>query len=191
MQRNSLIAMTVGTLGVVVAGTVAGLAVYKVASNSSEDPGASTLVAALPSTPAPVAPTLEPLQPTDLPALPVIETAAVTADQATQAVLDQAPGTTIKVRARSHQGSQSWAVQVQQSDGSIITGYVDQATGVVFDWTTDRTAPTSVDSGAAKDDGGAAKDDSARQPDDDQGSSGEHEGGEHEGGEHESNEDDD
>jgi hypothetical protein len=194
MHKSPVITMTIGTLGVVIAGAVAGLAVYKVASNSTEQPGSAAVVAALPASPAPPVPTLAPLTPADLPEVPVIATPAVTTPaistpaittpaitkrQATQAVLKQAPGATVKVTARSHQGYSSWAVQVQRTDGSIVTGYVDQASGVIFDWSTDRAAPASGGVKVSSDDGGTTAG-----HDDDSGS----EGGR---GEHESGGDDD
>lgn len=147
--------MTIGTLGVVAAGAVAGLAVFKVASNSAEGARSAPVVAALPDAPAPVVPTLETLQPTDLPALPVVSSPAVTESEATQAVLDQAPGTTMSVRARSRQGYQSWAVQVQRPDGSIVTGYVDQSSGLILDWTTDRKATAGGSGSSSGDHAGA------------------------------------
>ena len=82
----------------------------------------------------------------------------------------------------SHGGYASWAVMVQRKDGSVITGYVDRATGTVFDWVVNQEAPvaTSSSSPSASDDDDHEDDD---HEDDD------HEDDDHEDDDHDSDDD--
>lgn len=237
MERNAIIATTVGTVGILAAGTIAGVAVYKVSSQSNpNDPSQSVLVAAS-AQPSSDVVALESFAPADLPAVPAVDQpaangqgganqprskpgatqpatentttgqsttsntnttgqgttstkapaapaapvapSAITKGQATVLVLNQAPGMTMQVTEQQHQGYASWAVQVQRSDGSVVTGFVDQSSGVIFDWVVDKAAPQPPQAPANPQTGNQG--------------GGEHEGGEggeHEGGEHEGGDDD-
>ena len=154
--------MTIGTLGVLAAGTVAGIAVYNVASSS---PTEASLLSALPSTPPSTLPStpFEQFTPADLPAVPVIDEpdaskqamapepvqeitrsdtgTAISRSAATDLVLAQAPGSAINADRTSRNGYQAWAIQVRRSDGSLVTAYVDRVSGVIVDWTLDQEAP--------------------------------------------------
>lgn len=184
--------MTIGTFGVLAAGTIAGIAVYNVASSSSVD---SELAAVVATTPAVTS--LEPLTPADLPSVPVVEapasiatatpqtspepTAPAPSDASTQVlvskstasalVLAESPGLPLKVTQSARKGYQAWAVQVRRTDGSVVTAYVDRASGVIFEWTVDQQAPVVAQGG------GEVEDD-------------DHEEDEHEEDEHEEGDDD-
>ena len=47
--------------------------------------------------------------------------------------------TGVKMTKRS--GASAFAVTVSRPDGSVVTGYVDASTGVVFDWVVNTPAP--------------------------------------------------
>jgi hypothetical protein len=70
--------------------------------------------------------------------------AEIAADQARDAVLQATGGgVTQSVTRDSHGGFDAWAVQVLRHDGSLVTGYVDRRSGVVYDWKVDKEAPTA------------------------------------------------
>ncbi len=56
--------------------------------------------------------------------------------RAKAAVLKVAPGRVEGVSATKRGGYSAYAVKVVRADGSVVIGYVDRATGVVFDWAT-------------------------------------------------------
>ena len=166
MDRSSAIAMSIGTLGVVAAGTIAGFAVYNVASSSSLEAGPAATVVADSAVQG-----IDSIEPADLPSVPEVqglespspsseatEPAApqasasgtptlITKGMAKGIVLAESPGVPKGVVKATRKGYAAWAVQIQRADGSVITGYVDQGSGVIFDWTLDRKAPSTSQGG--------------------------------------------
>ena len=51
-------------------------------------------------------------------------------------------------------GYDAIAVQIERADGSVVTGYVESTTGVVFDWTVDKKAPAPAPAATYDDDDG-------------------------------------
>jgi hypothetical protein len=49
-------------------------------------------------------------------------------------VLKVAGGRATSVTATRHGGYSAYAVKVTRNDGSVVIGYVDRTSGVVFDW---------------------------------------------------------
>lgn len=179
--------MSIGTLGVLAAGTLAGFAVYNVASSSSLDSRPATAVAATSAMQG-----IEPLVPADLPAVPEVKApsapsttsgtteAAVPEASATSAspliskamakgiVLAESPGLPLKVARATRKGYEAWAVQIQRADGSVVTGYVDQGSGVIFDWRMDRKAPATSQGGTGEyEEGEEHEDEDEHEEDDD------------------------
>lgn len=67
--------------------------------------------------------------------------ARIAAEQATALVVAASGGTARSTQATTHGGFDAFAVQVQRSDGSIVTGFVESSSGVIFDWVVDQAAP--------------------------------------------------
>lgn len=61
--------------------------------------------------------------------------AIVPAATAQLKVVKKVPGEVLSVRRAKRDGFVSWAVTVQRRDGSIVVGYVDTKSGIIFDWT--------------------------------------------------------
>jgi len=130
---------------VIAAGTIAGFAVYNVASTSSVEARPAAAVVADSA-----GQSVESLVPADLPSVPegqgpespspsseATEPAApqasasgtptlITKGMAKGIVLAESPGIPIEVVKATRKGYAAWAVQIQRVDGSVITGYVDQ-----------------------------------------------------------------
>lgn len=150
MNRSRAIASTIAVTGVLVSMTVAGIAVVN-ATDADVPTESTTLVVA--STPQ-SAPSLDPqpltavsLAPLTAPSSsrPSIEAPAATTTDTTTSisraearslVLAQAPGEIVKTWSAVRDGYRAYAVKVLRPDGSLATGFVDRASGVVFDWTT-------------------------------------------------------
>jgi len=182
-------AMTLGTLGVLAAGTIAGIAVYNVASASTGQ-ASSTLqdqstAMALPE----VDTSSLPRDAMDLPPLPEVPAPGdspstnlaegpddLTGKEASALVLAQAPGAAIATSATTQDGYRAWAIQVRRTDGSVVTGFVDRTSGVVFAWRVDQPAPAAGGYAQTKEYG-------------EEHESEEHESDEHESEEHESDDD--
>ena len=186
MQRSSIIATVIAAGGVLVAGSVASVAVISASSTPSSESETVNLVAAGAPTEAPpvaqvaapapvvtpeaVAPTLEASK---LPKIPVVgddakpasqpqaqpaaQTQTQTQTQARQPSRQSSSsskprpsssprevssskasstvvnalggGTVVSVSKATRGGFSAWAVKVQRTDGSVVTGYVDRATG--------------------------------------------------------------
>lgn len=146
MERRTMLAVTAASAGILVAGTVAGLA----AVNASSDPStteSSALTLAAPSPNATVLPQGDPegsSEPLPSIVVPVVEetTAAdLTMDQAAALVATATEGTVLGASATTHAGYDAYAVQVERPDGSVVTALVEATTGVIYDWTLDRPAP--------------------------------------------------
>ena len=192
--------MSLGTLGILAAGSIAGVAVYNVASNSS--PGVRPAAEGAPSS---AMPAFESIAPFELPSVPEVPAPAppeatspitgepasptteafVSRGTASAIVLAEAPGVALKVTSGTREGYRAWAVQVQRPDGSVVTGYVDRASGVIFAWTMDREAPVIAAADEYEQDDDEQDDDYEQDDEDEQ----DDDGGEH--GEHEDGEDDD
>lgn len=200
MQRSSVIATVVATGGILIAGSVASVAVINAAATSSPEATTVTLVAAeepvidpvgdpvgdavavppVDGTRDGVPAELAPVAAEPLPALPQVDQstrpsraddgearadnrddssddtprasstpkasdqprataaaqqAGITSAQARATVLDQGKGVSVvSVSKDSRQGLATWAVRITRSNGEVITGYVDRASGVVVDW---------------------------------------------------------
>lgn len=191
MQRSSIIATVVAAGGILVAGSVASVAVINASSMSTPESTTVTLVSddepATESTGELTAETVEvpaelaPVESGALPSVPTVgsapatgtrdddpaddpaddpddDAAAVTAtgptasatpkptksarpastvssDRARAIVLDQGKGVAVLgVSKATRGGLQTWAVRIERSNGEVLTGYVDRASGVVMDW---------------------------------------------------------
>ncbi len=64
--------------------------------------------------------------------------AGIAATVAQSKVTKKVPGRVLSVKKTRRDGFISWAVTIQRRDGSIVVGYVDQSSGIVFDWTVQR-----------------------------------------------------
>ena len=73
-------------------------------------------------------------QPAQAARLPVTSTTALSKIQ------QEVPGLLTSLRKVKRDGFSAWAVTVKRSDGSVVVGYVDRKSGIVFDWTV-QTAP--------------------------------------------------
>jgi hypothetical protein len=60
---------------------------------------------------------------------------SVSSTTAQRAVLRSSGGQVMGTWAARHGGYSAYAIKVKRADGSIIVGYVDRATGAVYDWT--------------------------------------------------------
>jgi len=158
MERSTIIASAIAAGGILIAGTVAGTAVINAATSTSTESADVTVVAAdSGATPATVLPALDsqPLPaitvPTDAapktsestkPAVQVEQSANIPASRAAASILDAAGGGVVSnIEPVSRGGHQAWAVTVSRQDGSVVTGFEDRATGVVFDWVVVTPAP--------------------------------------------------
>ncbi len=50
-------------------------------------------------------------------------------------VTKKVPGTVLSTVKTTRDGFKAWAVRVKRSDGSVVVGFVDIASGIIFDWT--------------------------------------------------------
>jgi hypothetical protein len=215
MQRSSIIATVVAAGGILIAGSVASVAVINAASSSQPDsetiqlvaagstatasPEATAGVSAEQSVAAPAGlPTVEASTLPDIPEVtqPAAQPAAVQAapataskparkpaaskgsdddsaptrsaepaatvseNQARSIVLKQGDGVAIVSTSKeSHQGYSTWAIRITRSNGEVLTGYVDRASGVVVDWTVNQKAPAQPTPTATHDDDSDESDD--------------------------------
>ena len=136
MNRKGSIGVAAAAAGILIAGATAGVAVFS-ASQAVAEPEAITLVVADAA-----APTFEPLP---LPEIVIARTVpeasssisatTISAATAKRLVLAEVPGTFVSVAKETRGEFPSFAVTVKRADGSTVTGYVDQADGVIHDWT--------------------------------------------------------
>ena len=201
MQRSSVIATVVAAGGILVAGSVASVAVINAAATNAPEATTVTLVAAeepvadpvgdpvgepatesstaMPTDPSAetVPAELEPVASEALPSIPAVKSpsaaparessrdddsddrsapartakpsssakpspstspkpaAGISADRARSIVLAEGKGVSVvSVSKDSRQGLATWAVRIARSNGEVLTGYVDRASGVVIDW---------------------------------------------------------
>ena len=80
---------------------------------------------------------------------PEVRTIAV--DKAVAMVLNATNGGVVQnAKKASHAGYDAWAVTVLRHDGSVITGFVDQVQGVVYDWAVVKEAPKPAPAAGGK-----------------------------------------
>lgn len=152
MNRTRTIASSLAVAGVLVSLTVAGVAVV-----NATDADAPTESATLVVDTAPLAPSsfeAQPLPDVSLPdvalpaeasSTPQATTSSTSRAEARALVLAQAPGEIVKSWSAVRDGYRAYAVKVLRPDGSLVTGFVDRASGVVFDWTTVAAPQTTSD----------------------------------------------
>lgn len=145
MERRNAIAVTAASAGVLVAGTVAALAVMNAATSSTVAKESTLTVAAPPTTSAMAVPAVTgESASTELPTIviPVAEqrTTGLTKGQAADLVAAASGGTVLATARTTHAGYDAYAIQVQRTDGSVVTGLVEASTGVIYDWRVDRAA---------------------------------------------------
>ena len=155
MKRNSAIATTVAVTGVIVAGSLAGIAMVTATAETSSPTPPIIMVAQ--GQPDPVfetaelpalnietaAPTANPTpsnSPSEQP-VPTPKTNMISAKEARAAVQLATEGSVTGVKKTERSGASAFAVTVSRPDGSVVTGYVDASTGVVFDWVVNTPAP--------------------------------------------------
>ncbi len=137
-ERRKIIVPVLAAGGVLVAATVAGVAVVNAAASSADEPAKRLVVTtAGQSSPVPTSTGVR------LPPTPVATGTAPATDisraAAARLVRTAAGGGTVGTVARTTKdGRSAWAVPVTRADGSILTGYVDAASGTVFAWRVDR-----------------------------------------------------
>lgn len=83
----------------------------------------------------------------------------ITPDQAVVAVVSATPGKVASVGTATRNGIAAYTVRLQRPDNSVVTGYVDQSSGVVFDWVVNRKAPAAQNPAPASDDDHGQSDD--------------------------------
>ena len=207
MQRSSLIATVIAAGGVLVAGSVASVAVIGAAQSSEVDTSTVALVSdsvaatAQPtaqasgddSAPAP----LPSASSVELPALPSdtpsakprkpkaspsstpstrpsarpsasassssdddsTKSPSVSSSEAARSAVASSGGTVLGVSKASHAGYKAWAVRIQRADGSVVTGYVDRASGTVYDWVVNQAAPANAGGTSGNSGSGSYNDD--------------------------------
>lgn len=184
MQRRSAIAVAGAVTGILIAGSVASVAVINAASSSTTtdevpivaasviQPESVQIIEPAPSidqTPLPAIVVPEPIEvttsavaedgPTSRSDQPEPERSAaattqpsaqesveatpqvISAAQAGQAATAATPGTVLATTRVERGGYDAFAVQIERTDGSVVTGYVEATSGVVFDWVVDKAAP--------------------------------------------------
>jgi hypothetical protein len=150
MERRNAIAVAAASAGVLITGTVAGVAVVNAATSWTESDDTTLTVAA-------PAASVQVLQPTALrmpeaDALPtivvptadestIVVTPRIARGQAADLVAAATGGTVLKTTPTTHNGYEAYAVQVERTDGSIITGMVESGSGVIYDWRVNKEAP--------------------------------------------------
>ena len=182
MNRSRAIASSLAATGVLVSLTVAGVAVVN-ATDADVPTESATLVvdseplaapsfAAQPLPDVTVAPLAAPPSPSAVTSdatTPQTASSSISRSEARSLVLAQAPGEIVKTWSAVRDGYRAYAVKVLRPDGSLATGFVDRASGVVFDWTTVAAPAPSAQSGDDEDDdayGGKDDDDHGSQSDD-------------------------
>jgi hypothetical protein len=167
MERKSIIAIVGAAAGVLVASSVAGVAVINAASASTTKPEAMVLTAAAQLQSAPVV--LPELPVTQMPSAPKVTSTpevggSTTLQSATKisankigakaaraAVVNASGGSVLKTSRVVLDGFDAYGVQVARTDGSIVTGFVDSKSGVIFSWVVDKEAPAVVAKYAGED----------------------------------------
>lgn len=175
MQRRNAIAVAGAVTGILVAGSVASVAVINAASTTTSTDQVPIVAASVVEPPA--AQVVEPVVVADQPRLPKIvvpeqvevtsgakarqtaDAVTFTEQQAQQAAIAATPGSVLSTTRVTRGGYDAFAVQIERTDGSVVTGYVEATSGVVFDWVIDKQAPVPVATYADDDDHGDDHDD--------------------------------
>jgi hypothetical protein len=147
MQRRSAIAVAGAVTGILIAGSVASVAVINAASSSTSTDEAPIVAASViePASVPSVVP--DPSEPTGRSEQRTVadsmDTApqAISRSQAQQAAVGATPGKVLGTARVERSGYDAFAVQIERPDGSVVTGYVEATSGVVFDWVLDKEAP--------------------------------------------------
>ena len=87
-------------------------------------------------------------------AKPTATPEVISARQAKDAALAATPGTVLGTSLIEHAGYDAYAVQIKRADGSVVTGFVEANSGVVFDWVVNQSAPTPTPTASYDDDDG-------------------------------------
>ena len=187
MQRSSIIATVVAAGGILVAGSVASVAVINASATNSPEATTVTLVAdeepvtestgeLVPDSVDVPPAELAPVESSALPSVPAVGTESpsarpttrdddpddeaaptrspkptasskpratkeaqqeprVSESEARSLVLAEGKGVAVlSVSTAKRSGLSTWAVRIERSNGEVLTGYVDRASGVVVDW---------------------------------------------------------
>lgn len=191
MNRSTGIALVSATAGVLIAASIASVAIINAASSPTTT---DTIITAAVSAQGTIEPALDANAPQEIvfssPALPEITITApspntsksanaatpatpaareITATEAAATVLAASDGKATDAKQVTHGGYNAWAITVSRADGSVVKGFVEATSGVIFDWSV-VSAPTQA--APSKHNGG--EQDGEKDV--------EHEGNEHEGG---------
>lgn len=154
MERRTAVATAVAGAAVLASVMVAGVAVVNATDSDEVERSSSLVVDDDQVVPAAAVPSMDPVP---LPALPTLPSepaaglpddpsdgasraaspgtgSAVTKAGARALVLAAAPGEAVRTWRATRGGYEAFAVQVLRPDGSVVNGFVDRASGVVFDW---------------------------------------------------------
>ena len=144
MNRKGSIGVAAAAAGILIAGATAGVAVFS-ASQAVAEPEAITLVVDASAANAGATAAAPIFEPGPLPEIVIASTVpeasssssatTISAATAKRLVLAEVPGTFVSVTKATRGEFPSYAVTVKRADGSTVTGYVDQADGVIHDWT--------------------------------------------------------
>lgn len=199
MNRNRTIATVAATTGIFAATVVAGISILQASVASDPVSDLPVLTAQSNSTQTGADLTFTPVPLPELPTLAtpsaqpsangksatataVATSATISRADAQSIVLAATKGKVTSVQKVTRSGLAAFAVTVERSDGSVITGYVDVATGTAFDWVINKKAPAPA--ATYNDDDHDEDDDREYEEDDDDYEEEEHE-------EHEGDDDDD
>lgn len=86
---------------------------------------------------------------------------SVTSRQAQAAAVSASGGRVVSISKVSHGGYHAWAVRIQRTDGSTVTGYVDRSSGTVYDWVVNHSAPSNNSGSASGSGNGSGEHESA------------------------------
>ena len=173
MKRTSAIATAVAITGVIVTGSLATVAMVTATAETSKPTQTLTVVASGQPDPQVSSPELPELNlesatittnptPTNSKSEKSNETKAartISEKSAKETVQGATEGEVLNVKKTQHNGVSAFAVTVSRPDGSVVTGYVDASSSVVFDWVVNKEAPkatvnTSDDDTVSSDDHG-------------------------------------
>ena len=184
MNRGTIIAIVSAAAGVLVAGSIASVAVINAASGTAA--AESIAVTAVADS---VANPLPPVPQADTPApqadTPAPEPRAISAADAATVVLTASGGNATEAQRVTHGGYDAWAITVTRADGSVVRGFVEATSGVIFDWNV-VSGPTKAT--PSKSNGYESEENESDEHESDEHESDEHESDEHESDEHESDE---
>ena len=200
MNRGTIIAIVSAAAGVLVAGSIASVAVITAASGTAAAESIAVTAVAdsvanpLPpvpqaDTPAPQADTPAPRADTPAPQAdtPAPEPRAISAADAATVVLTASGGNATEAQRVTHGGYDAWAITVTRADGSVVRGFVEATSGVIFDWNV-VSGPTKAT--PSKSNGYESEENESDEHESDEHESDENESDEHESDEHEGGDDD-